>query len=739
VKYSHPTDAAFPLKTPLAKFASGVCLRFSVWLLVFEFQARHDPETLDVTSEEAARIQLDARRGSDLRGKLRQEPGPPDTDNLKRTPTMSEATPTDVHALYLKELIDARDWAGLARYCLAHQYGPALQAAINLVQEQTELTAFLTAVYQEPLDWERKLPEEFLGTFPPTERTTLDFLLMYPRMTYGERAAHYPPQHQDQLYQVGVEGGERCVELAQSLEDPALEAFCHVVTAAAFRGQRRLEMTRSHCDDALDIYRELAETRPDIYQPHIASTAVKLGSVQHQLDELEESCESCEEALEIYRELAKTQPEVYQDSVASTLNNLGSTQRDSNDLQGARASMQEALDIYRELARSQPDAYQIELATSLNNLGSTQRDLNELEAARANFQEALSIWRELALAHPNEHRPDLAMTLNNLGIVHQARNDSRASCDACTEALGIYRELALARPGVYRPTVAAVLINLGLAQRGANDRKAARASFKEARDIYIELVMTRSDSYFDLGTQAQEYLATVQEDAPDSEGQPMTEAAWLKCADPSPMIDFLCGEVSDRKLRLALCAGCRRIWKHLDQDEFRHAVEVGEQIADGVATDEARQEAVERANSRVGLGALACRLCLHDDAVDAARRGLDAASGCTVRLSQLPAEQKNAAADAERARNEKIHQAALLRDIFGNPFGTVEFDPAWRTSDVVALAQQMYDSRDFSAMPVLADALQDAGCEDEDIFDHCRGSGPHYRGCWVVDLVLGRK
>ena len=83
-------------------------------------------------------------------------------------------------------------------------------------------------------------------------------------------------------------------------------------------------------------------------------------------------------------------------------------------------------------------------------------------------------------------------------------------------------------------------------------------------------------------------------------------------------------------------------------------------------------------------------------------------------------------------------QARLLREIFGNPFRPVVFDPNWRTSTVVALTRGMYESRDFSIMPVLADALQDAGCEHEEIIAHCRGDGPHVRGCWVVDLVLGK-
>jgi hypothetical protein len=82
---------------------------------------------------------------------------------------------------------------------------------------------------------------------------------------------------------------------------------------------------------------------------------------------------------------------------------------------------------------------------------------------------------------------------------------------------------------------------------------------------------------------------------------------------------------------------------------------------------------------------------------------------------------------------------ALLREVFGNPLRPVAFDPSWRTDTAVALARRMYESRDFSAMPILADALQEAGCDDEELLNHCRSKGPHVRGCWVVDLVLGRK
>jgi hypothetical protein len=89
-------------------------------------------------------------------------------------------------------------------------------------------------------------------------------------------------------------------------------------------------------------------------------------------------------------------------------------------------------------------------------------------------------------------------------------------------------------------------------------------------------------------------------------------------------------------------------------------------------------------------------------------------------------------------RLQRVH-ADLIRCIFGNPFREAAFDPAWRTSAAVALATQMYESRDFGSMAILADALEDAGCDSDDVIAHCRDpKGCHARGCWVVDRVLGK-
>lgn len=93
----------------------------------------------------------------------------------------------------------------------------------------------------------------------------------------------------------------------------------------------------------------------------------------------------------------------------------------------------------------------------------------------------------------------------------------------------------------------------------------------------------------------------------------------------------------------------------------------------------------------------------------------------------------------QSARKERSAQAGLLREIFGTPFRPVMLDLRWQTSTVVDLAHAIYDQRAFDRMPILADALMDAGCGCEPILQHCRQDGEHVRGCWVVDLLTGRK
>ena len=90
------------------------------------------------------------------------------------------------------------------------------------------------------------------------------------------------------------------------------------------------------------------------------------------------------------------------------------------------------------------------------------------------------------------------------------------------------------------------------------------------------------------------------------------------------------------------------------------------------------------------------------------------------------------------AKRERRLQSGLVRDIFGNPFRPVSAAAHWLTTPVVTLAASMYEARDFTPMPILADALEEAGCDNADILTHCRTPGQHVRGCWVGDLILGK-
>jgi hypothetical protein len=88
--------------------------------------------------------------------------------------------------------------------------------------------------------------------------------------------------------------------------------------------------------------------------------------------------------------------------------------------------------------------------------------------------------------------------------------------------------------------------------------------------------------------------------------------------------------------------------------------------------------------------------------------------------------------------NEWSALSDVLRDVVGNPFRTMTMESAWQTTNVLKLASNIYDNRRTDYLPVLADALEDAGCDNADILSHCRQPGDHVRGCWVVDLVLGK-
>jgi hypothetical protein len=200
-------------------------------------------------------------------------------------------------------------------------------------------------------------------------------------------------------------------------------------------------------------------------------------------------------------------------------------------------------------------------------------------------------------------------------------------------------------------------------------------------------------------------------------------------------------------------ACCRLLEDWLIDARSRNSIDVAEAFADGAASLNELEEGQSDASSAAGIVGGPARIVSlvfyrierdHHVARRNAERGVVdrelVESSITRELQTLLNDIARAFMEYESSDWSEIRliQTALLRDTFGNPFRPVSFDATWRTDTAVSLAMQMYESRDFGAMPILADALQDAGCTSEDILNHCRGPGPHVRGCWVVDFVLGK-
>ncbi len=201
----------------------------------------------------------------------------------------------------------------------------------------------------------------------------------------------------------------------------------------------------------------------------------------------------------------------------------------------------------------------------------------------------------------------------------------------------------------------------------------------------------------------------------------MIAETWEREEDARELLRLLPNGFSRRKLRHFVCEFVRSHFPLPLRIEAATVLALAEQIADDEANvDEGDwvvtyEELDERAGtSFAGGNAFLLVLTIGFDIYDDAHWALDRATS---------------------SENEQAN--TLLREIFGNPFRLIDFAP-WRTDTAVSLARGMYDSRDFGAMPILADALQDAGCDNEDVLNHCRDAKQtHVRGCWVVDGLLG--
>jgi hypothetical protein len=211
----------------------------------------------------------------------------------------------------------------------------------------------------------------------------------------------------------------------------------------------------------------------------------------------------------------------------------------------------------------------------------------------------------------------------------------------------------------------------------------------------------------------------------------MTEGEWLTCKRPDKMLVFVRTAMSQRKQRYFGFACCRRVWSFLSDPRCRTGLEAAEQHADELLQEDELM-AIQQGVWAAGL----------DPAVQrhAAYAVCFAASGSAERCAHHAV-----ALRGQFRASERSAQADLLRDVIGNPFQQVTVDPVWQSRPVLSLAHAAYDERtlpsgelDMARLAVLADAFEEAGCDNADILNHLRSPGPHLRGCWPLDLLTNR-
>jgi hypothetical protein len=216
---------------------------------------------------------------------------------------------------------------------------------------------------------------------------------------------------------------------------------------------------------------------------------------------------------------------------------------------------------------------------------------------------------------------------------------------------------------------------------------------------------------------------------------------------------------SARELRLFACACCRRIWHLLVEERSRRAVEAAESFADRlgrrdqlVAAEEAAFDAtaertILRSRARLAAAQAACIAAAHNAAYAAQHASDEVGWAVAAQTARQRARAGLPEAEAPTNWEERKGHCDLLRDLFGPlPFRPVAFDPTWRAAPVLGLAQRVYEERqlpsgtlDAALLRVLADALEEAGCDNEEVLGHLRSPGPHVRGCFAVDAVLSKQ
>jgi tetratricopeptide (TPR) repeat protein len=269
--------------------------------------------------------------------------------------------------------------------------------------------------------------------------------------------------------------------------DPADRARSLAALGTALTQLGRLTDALPVTQEAVAMYRELAEASPDRHRPHLAHALESLGLQLSELGHPADALPVTQEAVAMYRELAEASPDRHRPHLGHALDNLGVKFWELGRLTDALPVTQEAVAIYRELAEASPDRHRPPLARALDNLGVQLSALGRRADALPVTQEAVAMYRKLAEASPDRHRFHLAFALDNLGVSFWELGRPADALPVTQEAAAIFLELAEASPGPHYFHLARALDNLGVELSELGRRADALPLTQEAVAMYREL------------------------------------------------------------------------------------------------------------------------------------------------------------------------------------------------------------------------------------------------------------
>ena len=348
----------------------------------------------------------------------------------------------------------------------------SLRAAANGKEAEEEIASLYEEIYRLILEWR-------LAPAP---------LYEYAEYLYDKNDFFHAREVGDTLR------GEYCKDdVEKSEEDIAkLLSLLGVINSKIADKKAHKQAERDY-RDALEIYEELAEKDPAVYEPGLAPIYNNLGNFYRKDGRRQEAEDHYQKSRELYERLAQVQPAVYEPDLATIYNNLGNFYSDDGHRQEAEKCYQESLKIRKRLAKEQPSVYESDLAMVYNNLGNLYSDDGRRQEAEDHYQKSRELYERLAKEQPSVYEPNLAKIYNNLGVFYSDDGRRQEAEDHYQKSRELYERLAQAQPSVYEPGLATIYNNLGNFYSEDGRRQEAEENFAQAYALAQKYRTTDAD------------------------------------------------------------------------------------------------------------------------------------------------------------------------------------------------------------------------------------------------------